>query len=92
MSILRRKAGLKAKRTSLKNKIQNYKWRDRIKIFKKSFDAFLTEKNLDGLKKTISTLTKILDKSAKKNIIHKNKANRLKSRYQLKINKLEKAA
>lgn len=41
--------------------------------------------NADILKENLSILQKVLDKSAKEKVIHKNKANRLKSRFANKI-------
>jgi len=44
----------------------------------------------DILNKELMALQKVLDKAAKNNVIHKNKANRLKSRYAKKITALGK--
>lgn len=45
-------------------------------ISKKAIKTFLKKKNSENFKKVVS----LIDKLAKKNIIHKNKAARLKSR------------
>ncbi len=39
----------------------------------------------------LTALQRILDKAAKEKVIHKNKANRLKSRYARKVSALSKA-
>jgi hypothetical protein len=51
-----------------------------------------TEKaDTDILNKKLSVLQKALDKASKNSVIHKNKANRLKSRYANKIAALNKS-
>ncbi len=52
----------------------------------------LENKQIDAdiLNKELMALQKVLDKAAKNNVLHKNKANRLKSRYAKKITALGK--
>ncbi len=57
------------------------KMKDAIKNFKK----LVAEKKTDEAKKYLSTVFKALDKSAKTNLIKKNKASRLKSRLAHKL-------
>lgn len=52
-------------------------------ISKKAIKTFLKEKNSENFKKVVS----LIDKLAKTNIIHKNKAARLKSRLAKQLKK-----
>jgi small subunit ribosomal protein S20 len=57
------------------------------RVVKKTVKEFLQKPSADGLKKVFS----MLDKAVKKEIFHKNKAARLKSKYSKKIVKEVKA-
>ena len=77
----------KALRQSYKKRQHNLFWKKRILDVKKQISHLLQTKNsnADILNKELSLLAKALDKAAKEKVIHKNKANRLKSRYAKKI-------
>ncbi|OGC48064.1 hypothetical protein A2W32_05545 [candidate division WWE3 bacterium RBG_16_37_10] len=77
----------KALRQSNKKRQHNLYWKKRISDVRKQISHLLQTKNLnaDILNKELSLLAKALDKAAKEKVIHKNKANRLKSRYARKI-------
>lgn len=77
------KSAAKALRQSQKKKLHNLFWKKRIKSTIKSLKSAIETdpKNIDILKKEVTTLQKVLDKAAKNKVIHKNKANRLKSRF-----------
>lgn len=62
-------------------------WKKRIKLASRSLQSILATKKSepDILDKEFVVLQKVLDKASKRNVIHKNKANRLKSRYAKKI-------
>ncbi|HLB51341.1 hypothetical protein A3F07_00155 [candidate division WWE3 bacterium RIFCSPHIGHO2_12_FULL_38_15] len=77
----------KALRQSNKKRQHNLFWKKRISDVRKQISRLLQTKNLnaDILNKELSLLAKALDKAAKEKVIHKNKANRLKSRYARKI-------
>jgi len=64
-----------------KNAIGAKKMKDAIKTFKK----LIADKKVDEAKKYIATVYKVLDKSAKSNLIKDNKASRLKSRLAKKL-------
>lgn len=69
-----KKAGIKAMRSSKTNRSKNLKQKNNLKqVIKKA-----TAKNLDIVYKTI-------DKAAKNNLIHANKASRLKSKITKKV-------
>jgi len=81
----------RALRKSLRRKEENESVRRRIKYLthkvKKEIEGKVPEKDLTP---DFQMLTKVLDKAAKKNVIHKNKAARLKSRLAQKINGVQK--
>ena len=90
-------ANIKGGRAARKRDRQNEKARKRNQSVKtqlhndhkKLFKAVDAEKKEDADKK-FKELVSGADKAAKKGIISKNKANRLKSRAQLKLNKMAK--
>jgi small subunit ribosomal protein S20 len=86
------KSAIKAVRSSKRKNAHNLFWKkkmkDAIKELKKSLEAKDKEEVLNG---KLLTLQKVLDKSSKEKVIHKNKANRLKSIYARKITALFKA-
>ncbi|MFQ6002608.1 MAG: 30S ribosomal protein S20 [Candidatus Zixiibacteriota bacterium] len=73
------KSAKKRLRQSKKANIQNRSIKSEIKTFVKKVEASLDEKEL---KKTVS----LLDKAARKRVIHKNQASRLKSRLTKLVN------
>ncbi|HSX39762.1 MAG TPA: 30S ribosomal protein S20 [Candidatus Saccharimonadales bacterium] len=77
----------KALRQSAKRHEQNQSWKKKIKAVTKNLDQLLqtNSSTVDILKKEESALQKVLDKAANKNVIHKNKADRLKARYAKRI-------
>lgn len=76
----------KAVRSSARKRENNLTWKKRIKNVTKDLDKALSGKDASvDVKKTLSLLQKILDKAAKEKAIHRNKANRVKSKYATKI-------
>ncbi|MBD3365943.1 30S ribosomal protein S20 [candidate division WWE3 bacterium] len=77
----------KALRQSERKRAHNLFWKTRVKRVVKELKNLLATKGTspDILKEKESLLQKYLDKAAKKNVIHKNKADRLKSRYAQKV-------
>jgi len=80
------KSAKKNVRSSARKKSHNDMWEGRFKSAKKSLSKAITEKEDEKiLKEKYVSLQKSLDKAAKEKTIHKNKANRVKSRYARKI-------
>lgn len=77
----------KAVRSSQRKREHNQMWTNRIKSIVKSIKRTLSGKDADSVVVTeqLSVLQKTLDKATKENVIHKNKANRLKSNYAQKV-------
>ena len=74
------KSAKKALRQSRRRRELNLARMKKLKSAIKDFKKTLQEKNIEEAKKKLSLVYKALDKSAKVNLIKKNKASRLKSR------------
>lgn len=73
------KSAKKALRQSLKRKQKNTGIKRRIKEVFKEFVKLIKNNKLDEAKQKIPNLVSLIDKAAKRNIFHKNKASRKKS-------------
>lgn len=76
----RRKSSIKKIRVDKKKHLRNSKVKQELKKTLKKFETLLTSKNSDGAKTLLSKVYSVLDKAAKKNIIHQSTANRKKGR------------
>ena|SRR3989344_9464515 len=81
----------KSLRSSEQKNKNNVFWKKKIKDVIKSIKSSMDKENPDSklIKEEESLLQKTLDKAAKNKIIHKNKANRLKSKYAKRISALK---
>ena len=73
------KSAKKALRQSKRRAVRNVEYKIKIKKTKKGIEKKILAKNLDEAKSDLKAFYKVVDKAAKTNVIHKNKANRLKS-------------
>jgi len=73
----------KAIRGSERKRQHNLFWKRRISSAEKTVSRLAKDDKADVklINEALSVLHKVLDKAAKEKVIHKNKANRLKSRY-----------
>ncbi len=78
----------KALRQSKKRYIRNRSVKQRIKRRVKRFLELIKEGNKEKATEAFRIITKLYDKAAKRNIVHKNKANRKKSVLQKKLSAL----
>jgi small subunit ribosomal protein S20 len=76
----KRKAAVKRERIDRKRHAHNLKIKKELKKSIKKYLQLVAQKNGAEAKTTLSQVYSLLDKAAKKNIIHKNKASRDKSR------------
>ena len=74
------KSATKASRQSVRENKKNVKRKNELKATVKQYKKLIADGKKEDARKFISTVYKKLDKTAKKKIIKKNKANRLKSR------------
>ena len=80
------KAAEKAQRQTQKRTARNRQVKERIKDATKNLLGLISAKKMDEAKAALPKFIKLLDKSAKQNVIHKNKAARLKSAWMKKLN------
>lgn len=74
------KSAKKALRQNKKRRVKNLIYKNKIKDLIKKIRFLVSEKKNDEAKKLLPQLYKILDKSAKTEVIKKNTASRKKSR------------
>jgi small subunit ribosomal protein S20 len=76
------KSAKKAVRSSAKKRQANLFWKKRAKASIKTLEKGITEKAPQNVvSESYVTLQKVLDKASKNKVLHKNKVNRLKSKY-----------
>jgi small subunit ribosomal protein S20 len=80
-----RKAAVKRLRVDKKRHQRNLKIKTELKKSLKKLQALLTAKNSTEAKASLAKVFSLLDKAAKKNILHANTANRKKSRLAKKV-------
>ncbi|QJC33560.1 30S ribosomal protein S20 [Enterobacteriaceae endosymbiont of Donacia provostii] len=73
---------------SEKKRKNNIKYRSMLKTYIKKVNNAILEKNITLSKKTFIKMQSLIDKQVKKNLIHKNKASRYKSKIYNKIIKI----
>ena len=76
----------KALRQSLKRREHNKRIKDRAKRWIKKFNDLLNAGELDRAREIIPKVQKYIDKAAKRNIFHKNKAARLVRKLYVRLN------
>lgn len=83
----RTKSAKKALRQNIKRRAKNSTKKAAMKAAIKKARKFIADKKIEDAKKYLPKLYKILDKSAKINLIKKNAAARMKSRITAALNK-----
>ena len=83
----RTKSALKANRQNIKRRDHNRQMRSKLRTALKAIRAALDAKDIDGAKAALSSTVSIVDKMAKKGIIHRNTAGRYKSRLASRLTK-----
>jgi len=76
----KRKAAVKRLRVDKKRHLRNLEIKKELKKTLKKFQALILAKDLTEAKKTLSKVSSLLDKAAKKKIVHPRTADRKKSR------------
>lgn len=74
------KSAKKALKQNIKRLERNLFKKEAYKKAIKEYKKLISEKKIEEAKQKLNLVYKTLDKAAKKNVIHKNKAARLKSR------------
>ncbi|MDA1168930.1 MAG: 30S ribosomal protein S20 [bacterium] len=73
-------AGKKALRTSARRRVVNDVWRQKIRVAMKAIREALVAKDSKAALAELTKAESVIDKAARRNIIHPNKAARKKSR------------
>jgi len=84
----RHTSAIKEQRKSEKRRLQNLKVKSSIKQVVRKIKKSVLKKDLEESKKLLKEAYSIIDKAAKKNIIHKNAASRKKSQLSKIVNQL----
>ena len=80
------KSAKKAVRSSARKKLHNLLWKTKFKQqLKAVYKAIAGKETEEVILEKFKALQKSLDKAAKEKVIHKNKANRVKSNYAKRI-------
>lgn len=74
------KSAKKRVKQTQKRTIRNFVQRRRLHDVQKEFYALIKDKDAKGAEKMLPAVFKVIDTCTKKNIIHKNRAARLKSK------------
>lgn len=82
------KTSIKDLRQNERRKLNNDRLRGRIKRSVKKHHTLVTQSNVAETEKNLKNIYRVLDKAAKKNVIKKGKADRMKSRLTKHLNKL----
>ncbi|MFA5633657.1 MAG: 30S ribosomal protein S20 [Candidatus Dojkabacteria bacterium] len=82
---------IKDLRQNKRRKIYNDRLRKRMKRAIKKQNSLIEESKQADAERNIKNVYKVLDKAAKKNVIKKGKADRIKSRLTNNLNKLSQA-
>ncbi|MBM7097128.1 MULTISPECIES: 30S ribosomal protein S20 [Alteribacter] len=80
------KSAIKRGKTNEKRRAQNAAFKSDLRTSVKSFEKQVEAKDVEAAKKSFLVATKKLDKASDKGLIHKNAANRQKSRLQRQLN------
>ena len=83
----RTKSALKANRQNIKRREHSRGLRSKLRTALKAIRASLDAKDSDGAKAALNGTVSIVDKMAKKGIIHRNTAGRYKSRLASRLTK-----
>lgn len=82
------KSAIKRVQTSEKRRAQNAAFKSDLRTSIKTFNAKAENNDVDGAKEAFLVATKKIDKATDRGLIHKNAANRQKSRLQKRLNEV----
>jgi len=82
------KSAIKRVKVSDKRRLRNASQKSDLRTAVKAFETVVASNNVDSAKEAFVVASKKLDKAASKGLIHKNVANRKKSRLAKKLNEL----
>ena len=68
---------------------KNKKWKEKLRNAIKDYKEVIEEGNVEEAEEQLKETIKVIDKSASKNLLHKNNAARKKSRFTKMLNELK---
>jgi len=80
------KSALKRIKQTKKRTIKNKFWKNNFKEAKKEFLSIVKEGKKEAITENLKKLTKVIDKTADRNILPKNRASRIKSKFAKMVN------
>ena len=83
-----KKSAKKALRQTIKRTAANRKVKDAIRKIQNDLARKIAAKSKTEAREMLAKLAQIVDKAAKNNVLAKNKAGRIKSRFQKSVNKI----
>jgi len=83
------KSAIKRVKVSEKRRARNASQKSALRTAVKTYEAIVASNNVESAKEALINASKKLDKAASKGLIHKNAANRKKSRLAKKLNALQ---
>ena len=81
----------KRERQNRKRRLRNRSTKSTMKTAIRKFNEAVASGDVESASATLATSLKLIDSNSSKGVIHKNTANRKKSRLQLRFNKMEQA-
>jgi small subunit ribosomal protein S20 len=91
MVVPNKKSAAKRVLIAEKNRLYNRYWKTRCKTAVKNFLAAVESNDQEVIAKLLNEAQSVLDKAVSKGVIHRNTANRRKSKMALKISTVDKA-
>ncbi|MFD0871498.1 30S ribosomal protein S20 [Chlamydia abortus] len=82
------KSAIKRVKTNEKRRLQNASQKSALRTAVKAFEQAANSNNVENAQQTLKVAIKKLDKAVTKGLIHKNAANRKKSRLAKKFNEI----
>lgn len=71
--------------------LRNRKIKSKVKTYIRRFEAAIVDGDITAAKDIYPEVTKQIDMATSKGVVHKNAANRMKSKLAIKLNELEKS-
>lgn len=85
------KSAIKRVKTSKARNLRNSAIKSSVKTAVRKVNVAMAKSELDGAQVTLTNVYSLLDRAARKGVIHKNAAARKKSRLTKKLNKMQAA-
>lgn len=82
----------KALRVSARRRVINDRWREKLRTLERTFKKALAAKQADEARSVLTKVQSVVDRMARRHIVHKNTAARKKSRFAALLKNLSASA